>query len=196
MRRKTIAVDIDDVLAAHVEAFVKFSNEKYGTRLTPEDYTDHWADLWHEDHDEVERRAKEFHVPQSVIQYRLIEEADTALRKLSKDYALVVVTARRQALLKTTKDWLDSYLPGVFKDTHFVPIWVPNNKVTKADICQQIGADYLIDDLPRHCNLAAKAGIATILFGNYSWNRNEKVADGVVRAKDWPEVIEYFYGKN
>ena len=45
MGRKVIAIDLDDVLAAHVESFVAFSNERYGTSLQVDDYSDHWAGL-------------------------------------------------------------------------------------------------------------------------------------------------------
>ena len=94
--------------------------------------------------------------------------------------------------VEPTYEWVKKYFPGVFEGVHFVPIWETNNKVTKAEICQQIGADYLIDDLPRHCNLAAEVGIKALLFGDYSWNRNEEITEGVTRVKDWPAVVEYF----
>ncbi|CAN5610997.1 hypothetical protein BH23PAT1_BH23PAT1_3910 [soil metagenome] len=196
MKRQTIAVDIDDVLAAHAEAFIDFSNKKYGTSLTLEDYHDHWSYVWKVEYSEIERRAKEFHVPKSVMQYKLIQEADKAIHRLSGNYDLVIVSARGQDLLQTTREWIDNYFAGLFVDTHFVPIWEPNNTVTKADICKQIGAAYLIDDVPGHCNIAAEEGITALLFGDYAWNRHEKIADKVVRVKNWQEVVEYFYGKS
>ncbi len=59
--KQTIAVDIDDVLSVNVPAFINFSNERWGTRLTIDDYSEHWGDMWKVDHDEWGRRAKEFH---------------------------------------------------------------------------------------------------------------------------------------
>lgn len=194
MTKKTIAVDVDDVLALHAESFIQFSNQRYGTRLTVEDYSDHWSNLWGEERDEIERRAAEFHVHENIIRFKRIQEADKAVQKLAQDYRLVIVTARRKGLIDVTHEWIDNHFPGVFDEFHFVPIWVPGNDVTKADICHQIDAEYLIDDLPRHCNLAAEAGITALLFGDYSWNRSEEVSEGVVRVSGWPEVLKYFYG--
>ena len=68
-------------------------------------------------------------------------------------------------------------------------------KATKADIVKQIGADYLIDDQPKHCFAAAEAGITSLLFGDYRWNRNVKLPEGVVKVRTWHEVLEYFDGR-
>jgi uncharacterized HAD superfamily protein len=40
MTRQSIAIDIDDVVVAHVDAFIEFSNKNYGTNYTIEDYVD------------------------------------------------------------------------------------------------------------------------------------------------------------
>ncbi len=192
MKKESVAIDLDDVLAAHVESFVEFSNANYGTSLGVEDYSDHWADLWGVEHDELERRATEFHIPETVAAFEVKEEAKTALQKLSDGHDLYIVTARSLHLVDTTIDWVNKHFAGLFKDTHFVPIWEPSNTITKADICRQIGASCLIDDLARHCNVAVQGGIKAILFGDYAWNRNEEIVDGVTRCKTWDDVLSYF----
>lgn len=195
MTRQTIAVDIDDVLAAHAEAFVDHSNANYGTNITIEEYIEEWSKLWGVGHDEVERRATEFHHPDIVGNFGAFEAALPVLNSLKENRNLVIVTARRKKLLDTTRNWLSHHFDGVFSEIHFVPIWEPNNTVTKADICTSIGPQYLIDDLVRHCNLAAEVGIRPLLFGNYSWNQGESQQD-VTRVKNWQEVLEYFDDKS
>lgn len=192
MTRETVAIDVDDVIAAHAEAFVEFSNEQYGTHLTVNDYSEHWHDLWQADNEEVERRAAEFHTPERTLSYQRKQEAAIVLGDLSLKKNLVVVTARPYGLVDTTRLWLDENFPEVFSDYHFVPIWTPGNTVTKADICRQIDADFLVDDLTRHCNVAAEAGIQALLFGDYPWNRNEEIHPNVTKVSSWPEVWEYF----
>ena len=192
MKRGSIAIDLDDVLAAHVESFVAFSNANYGTNLGVEDYRDHWANLWGVENEEIERRAAKFHIPETVSAFAVKEEAKMALQKLSDGHDLYIVTARRQKLIDTTTEWVDRHFKGIFKDTRFVPIWEPNNTITKADICRQIGARWLIDDLAGHCNIAAQGGIEAVLFGDYAWNRNEEIVSGVTRCKNWDEVLNYF----
>lgn len=193
--KQTIAIDVDDVLAAHVPAFVAFSNQRYGTNLTVEDYEGHFAKVWEVEHEEVERRALEFHTSVSAAEYELIAASNITIMSLSQHYNLKIVTARRKEMIQPTLEWLEQYFPGVFNDVHFVPIWEPNNLVTKADICKEIGADYLIDDLPEHCIIASAGGIESLLFGDYAWNRTHDLIPGMTRVRNWDEVLQYFESK-
>jgi 5'(3')-deoxyribonucleotidase len=192
MNRESIAFDVDDVLALHVESFIDFSNKNYGTKLTKDDYRDHWSVFWNVEHDEIERRALEFQTTERVFDFAVDPESIPALKKLKTKYDLYIVTARRKHITETTKDWVEKHFPDTFKGIHFVPIWTPGNKVTKADICSQIGASYLVDDLPRHCNIAAEGGIKAILFGDNGWSRDEAILDGVTRCKNWSQLLQYF----
>jgi 5'(3')-deoxyribonucleotidase len=190
--RESIAIDIDDVLADHVEAFIEFSNRNYNTQFSVQDYDDDWKSLWNVDRDEVERRASEFHSSENLAAFAVKDRAKLALKSLAARYDLYIVTARRQKLIDTTHEWISRHFPGTFQGVHFVPIWEPDNTVTKAEICRAINATYLIDDLPRHINIAATGGIKAILFGAYTWNMNEPVEKGVTLCKDWDSVLEYF----
>lgn len=192
MGKQSIAIDLDDVLASHAEAFVRFSNELYKTDLTVDDYTDHWSEIWQVEEDEVERRSAEFHAPGIVIAFGAKDEALDTLRRLKVHYDLFVVTARKKKLTDITQEWLNKEFLGIFSGVHFVPIWEPNNTITKAEISKEIGATYLIDDSVQHCNLAAEAGLQALLFGNYSWNRSDPLHDDVTRIKDWQSVARFF----
>lgn len=189
MKREKIAVDLDDVLADHVEAFIEFSNQSFGTNLGVDDYSNHWREMWQVEQAEVQRRMTLFHVPEHIGALSVKEESREAMTKLSERFELSVVTARVQGIVDITHDWLNSYFPDVFESVHFVPIWETNERVSKADVCQQIGADLLIDDTAKHCNIVVEAGLSAILFGDYSWNREEPTAPGVVRCPNWPLVF-------
>lgn len=191
MVKQKIAIDVDDVLAQHIPAFIEFSNKNYGTSLEIEDYVGHWAELWNIEWAEIEKRAQRFH-HEKAHSFEKFTEADEVLFSLKKEYELVVVTARPSYLIPATHKWLDEFYRGIFSETHFVPIWEPGNKLTKADICKQIGADYLIDDLVRHCNVAAEGGVTALLFGNYNRSKSEHTHPDVVPVKDWKSVGEYF----
>lgn len=194
MPRLSIAIDLDDVLAAHAEAVISFSNMHYSTQLTIEDYNDHWAAMWKVSQDESYRRSIALHDPKFVEAFSVkqVEVAKQTLEKMQASYDLYIVTARAVELIPITRAWVGQHFPGIFRDIHFVPIWDPNNTLTKADICTQIGANYLIDDLAKHCNIAASQGIQAILFGDYAWNRAEAITDGVTRCRDWHDVIAFF----
>lgn len=200
---KTIAIDIDDVLAANAEGFIKFSNRRWGTRLKPDDFTEHWAKLWGIDHKEVERRRDVILKSKVHMTYRFFDEAKPVLKKLAKNYRLVIVSSRSKQISKDTTDWIKENFGEIFSEIHYAKIWddfdrpvTEKLKMTKAQILREIGADYLIDDQPKHCVAAAKAGIKALLFGDYKWNRNFKLKQNMVRVKNWQEVLEYFTRRN
>jgi uncharacterized HAD superfamily protein len=202
MSRKTIAFDIDDVLAANAEGFAAFSNERWGTNLKPGDYSEHWAEIWGINQEEADERREVVLTEKLFTSYRFFDEAMAVLKKLRKNYNLVVVTSRANRVQKDTLDWVKKEYGDIFLEIHFAKIWNDSGmpvseklKMTKAELCREIGADYLVDDQPKHCLAAAEAGIVAVLFGDYDWNRNIKLVKNMVRATDWPAVLEYFEGQ-
>src|ERR1035438_7252667 len=105
MKKESIAIDLDDVLAAHVEAFIQFSNAQFGTNLTIDDYDDHFANIWNVEQKEIERRSKLFHVPNNYAELEVKEESKEALRRLNSEYNLFIVTARGSGLVEISFDW-------------------------------------------------------------------------------------------
>lgn len=201
--RKTIAVDIDEVLAAFAESFVEFSNRRWGTHLTVDDWTEHWAEMWGVDYEEEKRRAIEIRGSDMFLNFRHSSEAKPVLQALKENHNLVIVTSRHRSIANQTTDWIDKHFNGLFDDIHFAGIWddlekptAEKMKATKAEILTEIGADYLIDDQPKHCLAAAGAGITAVLFGDYKWNRETKLVKNMVRAKNWQEVLEFFHAES
>jgi 5'(3')-deoxyribonucleotidase len=204
--KPVIAVDVDDVLAANAKGFVEFSNRRWGTSLKPEDYHEHWAEMWGIEHQEMLKRREKIVEAKLFTSYDFLEDAKTVLTELSKSYKLVILTSRTVDISEDTVGWINNYFGDLFSDIHFAGIWEKLNrneaavedviKVTKAEIGKQIGADYLIDDQPKHCIAAAEAGIKSLLFGNYGWNEGVKLVPNMVRVKNWQEVLEYFDGRS
>ena len=196
MPKPIIAVDIDDVLAANAEGFVEFSNKRWGTNLTVEDYDEHWGRVWQVNQKEWEKRNEDYVNLGVMRTYRHFNEAKPILKKLGARYKLVVVTSRRIQQKKDTLDWIDRYFKDIFDDIHFTGIWDKiqhsANNVTKTELIKRLGADYLIDDQPKHCITAAEAGITALVFGDYTWNHNIELKPRMIRAKNWQEVLEYF----
>lgn len=95
MKQLVIAIDCDDVLAENAVGFVAFSNERWGTRLTTDDYDEHWAKMRNIDNQEVERRAREFHGSSMMLEYGHIGGAFESLSRLAEHHHLVIATSRR-----------------------------------------------------------------------------------------------------
>lgn len=190
---KTIAVDIDEVLARHNHALARFHNERYGTNHSEDDYfTDHWSKVWGVNLEEAERRAVEFHDTSQHASLEVVPGAFEVLRELKKTHRLVVVTVRRKQIIDITHRWLLEFYPEVFNDVKFIHFWDKRNTKTKAEVCQDIGANWLIDDNIKHVSHMRAFGKKGLLFGDYAWNQAEVLPEDVVRVKNWKAVSRYF----
>ncbi len=200
MSKPIIAIDIDDVLAANAEGFVAFSNERWGTKLLPADYTEHWADVWQVDIGEANQRAMVLHDSGVIGGYRHFDEALPVLTGLCKRYDLIAITSRRISIEKLTREWIDKHYEGIFSDIQFAgifdgPISLDRLHRTKADLFVSNDVKYVIDDQLKHCLAAAELNINVVLFGEYPWNQIDELPAGVTRCKDWAAVLEYFDGR-
>jgi uncharacterized HAD superfamily protein len=196
MSRKRIAIDVDDVLAAHAQGFANFSNERWGTNLTVDDYDEHWSLVWRTEREETERRAQEFLHSNAVSMYQHDEAAPEVLRRMKEHYDLIVLTSRRLFMQTETLAWLGQYFNGVFDEVRFAGIWDDlshdRHLATKAEAVREVGADYLVDDQLKHCVAVAEAGVEAVLFGNYRWNQADELPPRVTRCGDWAAVEAYF----
>ncbi len=201
MAQKTIAIDVDDVLSMSAAGFAAFTNEQWGGSMQADDYTEEWAKAWGVSVEEALKRSLLFHNSGVVGRYEPFADALPILKKLARRYTLVIMTSRQSVLKPETDVWLERHFPGLFSGIHYMGFWDDvdtatvhhRGKQTKAELCRQLGADYLIDDQAKHCVAAAEAGVRTLLFGNYGWNRDlAKLPAGVTRVHSWHEVAAYF----
>jgi 5'(3')-deoxyribonucleotidase len=202
MRRPVIAIDLDDVLSASADGFAAYSNERWGGDYKPENYLENWAIYWGVSLEEALKRSKEYHSSDAVVRYRHSEPAVPVLRALRPKYDLVVVTSRRISFKQHTDTWLQKHFPNIFREVRYAGIWDASHQTnsevrqrlsqTKTSICRDLGADYLIDDQPKHCFDAAESGVQAVLFGDYKWNKTVELPKGVTRVSDWDGVRRYF----
>lgn len=198
MTKPIIALDIDDVLSHSAQELIAYGNAHWGHTNTIDDFNERLAEMWQVDHDEVERRMAEIVADGLHRHYQPAEKSAEVLRHLQQRFRIIAVTSRRNALQEVTDYWVQTNYPGIVESiihTNFYGSGDPDaHKRTKADKLKQIGARYLIDDQPKHCNGAAAVGVHAVLFGDYPWSRSAELAEGVVRCKDWQAVQEYFDG--
>ena len=194
MKRLAIAIDVDDVLAESAPGFIAFSNERWGTNLTVDDYEEHWAKMWNIDHNELLERVKVYDASRIIQHYNHIGGAHESLKRLSKNHELMIATARRLAHKDDTLLWIEYHFPNMFHRDRifFAGIWDSfaddSHVVTKADLITQVDADILVDDQLKHCLAVAESGRHAILFGDYSWNQADTLPERVSRCTSWDEV--------
>ena len=193
--KKTIAIDIDDVIADSTESMRLLVNERTGANLTQDhyrqagEYRRYYERVWREhglaDQLDFNKLYAEMGIDQSNIP--LLSGADSAISELSKKFHIVIVTARDNFLEVATRKWFKQRF-----DNENVELYFCDNQTdsrTKGQLCKELGAELLIDDNPGHCQSALDEGVKAILFGSYGWHTF--VPEGVVNCKTWAEVQEY-----
>ena len=194
MSKPTIAIDADDTIFDENTAVRLYMNDHYGFQHSEADYHvegpfyNFWERIWNVDPEKMSQMYEEFSHSSYKENLEPIDGAISILKKLKEKNELVVVTSRGQSVVDMTYRSLESHFPDIFSDVHFVPLWGSDKKATKASICNDIGASYLIDDSVEHCKLAAEADINSILFGDYGWNRFQHLPRRITRCKTWQEV--------
>jgi len=199
--RKTIAIDIDDVVAMTTEAVRVWANEKSGANLQTEDYFLTEADYWNyyeavwEHHGIVGFKLVEFleGMEYSQAHIAVAKDAKRVIERLKKDYTVVFITARRPAGKDSTRQWLDEHIDST------VPLYLSLNPVansaaqSKGEICAELGVDLLIDDNVDNCHSAMQHGVEAILFGTYGWSVD--APSDVTRCNTWNDIEDYLDGR-
>lgn len=193
MPKETIAVDIDEVLFPFVPNFVDYHNRLNGTSITADDFrTYRFEDDLGVSLEESIEHVYSFNAADH-SQIAPLEGTAEAITRLSERFNLNLVTARHPQFETNTLGWIDRHFPETFDSVTFIGYAaIMETPRTKAEICHEIGAIALIDDSPGHVNQCVEEGIQGILFGEYPWNRDCSLANGVVRCGSWTDVEEYF----
>lgn len=200
MKKETIAVDIDDVLVETAPAIIEMMNTTYGMHMGLDDFYSPDPKAWGADtYKEAMRRVNSVVEREEYLRLPPLEEAAVVLSGLKKTYDLAIITARLSVIEESTKHWLAEHFPNLFDHVRFISQFDPNHEqplFTKAQICQEISARYLIDDNLSHILEASKVGTEGLLFGSYPWNRAETLPANVQRVHSWAEVGHVILGSN
>src|SRR5665213_476181 len=155
MKRKVIAVDIDDVLGNSTEALRLEVNRQLGVNLLPEhylvpdDYTGYYQRVWQR-HGLAERMSLEQLEPFMQTNQSHVPANDKAfqtLKKLSQSYEFIVITSRPSSWRPATQQWLSDNFPGLFDKLLFTE---EGERKTKGQLCVEHSAACLIDDNVEH----------------------------------------------
>lgn len=189
-KKRTIGVDFDDVLMDTNTALASFHNEIYGTSFTRDHIFSYSLEkVWGCTPEEVQQRIEVFFDSPSHALILPVPGATKAIRQLSENYRLVVITARPSSKRNITQKLLDQYFPGLLQELHFTHNVEGNiqEKRTKAEVCKEFGIEVFIEDALTHALPIASLGITTFLF-DAPWNR-EAIPDSVIRVKSWGDIL-------
>lgn len=197
MARQLIAVDIDDTLADSTELIRLRVNERYNVDISKEayrskgEYWGYYTRVWAEHGlHTLTIQDLDDSMLDEMTRLPLLPSALYAIKEISKQYDVVIITARSQEREAVTRRWIKSTFEGMDIDVHFSSAHRDETAMTKGQICKQLGAKYLIDDNVGHCQSALDEGVSAVLFGEYGWQTGSTT--GMVICKDWPAVLDYF----
>ena len=193
MRRLTIAIDCDDVLLPTAQYIVDDYANLYGFRVELQNFysgrPEHWGVV---DNKIAENRVNSYLESDRFGKVEPFLEAVEAVNRLAEKHELFMVTARTNRLASITHDMITRYFPGCFAGVELTNHFGgQENRRSKGDICQQIGADIIIDDNIHHIiDSTSKSKTFGLLFGSYEWNQIEEfaVTEMMIRCRNWAEV--------
>lgn len=134
---------------------------------------------------EQEMEADQSHIP-------LLPSADFAIRQLSENFHIILITSRNRAWEAATRGWFKNFLGVQDIELYFTGHRKETDYQPKGVLCKNLGISLLVDDNLGHCQSAVEQGVDAILFGNYGWHVD--VPETIIRGKDWPAVLEYING--
>ncbi|ATP41170.1 5'-3'-deoxyribonucleotidase [Solibacillus sp. R5-41] len=176
--KKSIAIDMDQVLADFYKKLRATYNENFGTSFTDEEFLlTTQRDLPKEDAKKLFELINE---PDYFRDLELLDpDAIEVIQELQEHYEIFIATAAMDVpgSFNAKYDWLMQYLP--FLKTQNI-VFCGNKAV--------IHTDYLIDDSPDQ--LAAFKGTGIM----YAMPYNATV-EGFERVNNWQEVRAYFMGQ-
>lgn len=193
-----IGVDLDNVLADHMSALVKYYNHRYATALTRDSFRSlKFWETWGGTREEAIETVHEFYASLEFAAILPVEGAEEGVDLLTHNNRLEIITARPSDLLSATSDWLNAYFPDKFAGAYFGNHYAKNglHATSKLALCQFLGVDVLVEDSLEHALECADQRRRVVLLDN-PWNQSSQLPENVYRVDSWKEAvatIERFY---
>lgn len=195
MKRLKIAIDCDDVVVPTASLILNHYNKTYGTSIALKDFYSRDLTIWEVSDSQVAvKRVEDYMTGEEYQTASPFLDAIEVIRELSHHHDLHIVTGRADALTTATKHMLTQHFPEMFKSIEFTNFF-SQTPHPKADVCKELGVDFLIDDHLHHATTVAACGIDVLLFGNYPWNRSDTLPANITRVEDWHEVANLLLKK-
>lgn len=180
MKKLRIGVDVDNVIAQFVPAYLERHNEEHRTKFTIKDIKSYYLCDWlNIPEDEIVKNIFDMQANGEYMFLKPTKEVSKYISLLKeKGHNVILITNRVNA--SDTIIWLN-----INK--------IPFDKVftikSKGWILDLLHLDYYIEDNPNNAYMANRQGIKTIIF-NQPWNRMVKETDTMKRAKNWKQVVK------
>lgn len=187
-----IGIDVDEVLAELLEAFLEYHNQNYNTKLQKKDmfsYSFHKV-LGGTDKD-TRKKLLDFFDTDLFHKIKPVPGSLKAVSKLVQEHQLCIITARPHIIRVQTEQWLQQHFPDCFQSVNLTNQWHGEGaKQLKSEIGRKKRIDIMIDDSLNHAQDCASQGIYTLLADfQYPWNKAENLPENIKRVHSWKEIV-------
>jgi len=190
-KKLRIGIDVDEVLASLVVQLNSFYNETYGTNFHIEDYHSYnLENTWGGDNESAVGIVNNFYNSLYFDEIKPLIGSQQVIEQLSRKNQLVAITSRPDFIKEKTERWIKRYFPKQFEEIICTGRYISSSRHVKSDICLTENIGLIIEDNLETCLDCVDNGIDAILFDK-PWNRNGSIEDkGIIRVKNWDEVLE------
>ena len=197
MNKPVIAFDCDDVIVSTGTPLVEQYNNLHDTHVRHEDfYSKDYEHIWKASPETVAHDLFTYLLTDAYSNLTPMPGAADVLHKLAETYTLYIVTGRPDFTEQATEKWVNRHVPNIFERIVFTNFFkTPNSKGslrTKADVCKELGAQWLVDDHLHHIKNVAEQDITGLLFGNLPWEQTAELIPKLIKIRDWQELDDYF----
>jgi uncharacterized HAD superfamily protein len=178
-----IAIDIDEVLVPFTDPFLKFN----GISCEGHEEEKNIIEIIEKDPKKGYERLQKFHRSKAGKSIPPLKDSQQAIATLNSKHELIAITSRADNLKEETEGWVKEHFPNQITKLYF-----SNKEKTKAQICEELQINVLIEDQLRYAFEASKKKIQVILFDadkKYWWNQIEELPKNIHRVHSWKAVI-------
>lgn len=190
-KKRVLGVDFDDVLFSFNDCFLDYNRAKYGLDMKLSDLFDFdYGKTFPCPPEETIRRVLEFYDTREHMETAPIPGAIEGIRKLSKDYDIHIVTSRDEKLRPSVSEWIRDKFENLIDSMHFTGQYnaAHDHKLTKVDVCNDLGIEYFIEDALHNAIPIAESGRKVFLLDN-PWNQSPNLHSNIIRVNSWDEIV-------
>jgi len=186
-----IGIDIDEVIAEYLKNFLEYLSSKKGIYIDYSDIKDYnsLSNVLGIDDEKVgDLIIDHTNNTLALLELELIEGSLEAINFLDDNHEIYFITSRHPSNKIKTIDFFKKHFPNKnFKIIFSGDAWGGNK--SKAEICLEIGCDFIIEDNSVYAKECASNGIKVILFDK-PLNKLEKPTKNIFRVRGWKEAID------
>ncbi len=185
-----IAIDLDEVIANHIEKLINFYHKKTGKLIQEGKFTTYdWWIPWGITKEEAIEIDHEFKKSKMFDNIKPVKNAFKSIKSIVENNKLFIITSRPTIYKERTEKWIKKNLPNIpITIIHSADFYSGSKLKTKVETCKDIGIDLILEDHIKYALGCAEQGIKVILF-NKPWNQGVSHKN-IIRVNNWIEALK------